>query len=77
MKKCNYTSKRARAGLLTSFGFDLMAGQLSGPSVDRATLHLIGALFASILFPGLATALVAVLVVGRNAVRTLLAFRNS
>eukprot|EP00971_Amphidinium_carterae_P035453 697990-Amphidinium_carterae.2 len=47
------------AGLLTGFGLDFLAGQLSGPKVDRATLQLIGVLFASILLPGLARALVA------------------
>eukprot|EP00971_Amphidinium_carterae_P045031 885750-Amphidinium_carterae.1 len=42
------------SGLLTSFGLDLLARWLSGPEVDRATLQLIGVLFASVLLPGLA-----------------------
>eukprot|EP00971_Amphidinium_carterae_P326488 6457313-Amphidinium_carterae.1 len=50
-------------GLLTSFGLDHLAGKLSGyisgPKVDCATLQLVGLLFASILLPGLAWALVA------------------
>eukprot|EP00971_Amphidinium_carterae_P114719 2272708-Amphidinium_carterae.1 len=37
--------------LLTSFGLDLLAGKLFGPKIDRATLQLIGVLFASILLP--------------------------
>eukprot|EP00971_Amphidinium_carterae_P181039 3591195-Amphidinium_carterae.1 len=41
------------SGLLTGFGLDFLAGQLSGPSVDSATLQLVGVLFASILVPGL------------------------
>eukprot|EP00971_Amphidinium_carterae_P305637 6073868-Amphidinium_carterae.1 len=49
-------SSCAVAGLLTGFGLDLIAGKLSGPKVDRATLQLIGVLFASILLPGLARA---------------------
>eukprot|EP00971_Amphidinium_carterae_P143366 2840339-Amphidinium_carterae.1 len=44
------------AGLLTSFGLDLLAGQLCGPTVDRATLQLVGVLCASIFLPGLARA---------------------
>eukprot|EP00971_Amphidinium_carterae_P020949 413359-Amphidinium_carterae.1 len=47
------------AGLLTGFGLDLLAEKLSGPTVDRATLQLVGLLFSSILLPGLAWALVA------------------
>eukprot|EP00971_Amphidinium_carterae_P170255 3373318-Amphidinium_carterae.1 len=43
-------------GLLTGFGLDLLAGTLSGPTVDRATLQLVGVLFASIILPGLAWA---------------------
>eukprot|EP00971_Amphidinium_carterae_P280030 5558864-Amphidinium_carterae.1 len=30
------------AGLLTGFGLDFLAEQLSGPTVDRATLQLVG-----------------------------------
>eukprot|EP00971_Amphidinium_carterae_P255758 5077727-Amphidinium_carterae.1 len=37
--------------LLTGLGLDFLAGILSGPTVDRATLQLIGVLFASILLP--------------------------
>eukprot|EP00971_Amphidinium_carterae_P058669 1160231-Amphidinium_carterae.2 len=47
------------AGLLTGYGLDHLAGKLLGPKVDRATLQLVGMLFASILLPGLARALVA------------------
>eukprot|EP00971_Amphidinium_carterae_P125205 2480760-Amphidinium_carterae.1 len=47
------------AGLLTGFGLDLLADKLSGPTVDRATLQLVAVLFASILLPGVARALVA------------------
>eukprot|EP00971_Amphidinium_carterae_P103474 2048614-Amphidinium_carterae.1 len=46
------------AGLITGFGLDFLAGKLSGPSNDRATLQLVGTLFASTLVPGLAVALV-------------------
>eukprot|EP00971_Amphidinium_carterae_P270855 5374820-Amphidinium_carterae.1 len=52
------TSSFTIAGLLTGFGLDLLAGQVAGPTVDRATLQLIGVLFASIFLPGLARALV-------------------
>eukprot|EP00971_Amphidinium_carterae_P273566 5429254-Amphidinium_carterae.1 len=38
--------------LLTGFGLDFLAGMLSGPRVDRATLQLLGVFFASILLPG-------------------------
>eukprot|EP00971_Amphidinium_carterae_P340597 6479032-Amphidinium_carterae.2 len=48
------TSSCIVAGLVTGFGLDLLAGQLSGSKVERATLQLIGVLFASILLPGLA-----------------------
>eukprot|EP00971_Amphidinium_carterae_P313977 6240312-Amphidinium_carterae.1 len=57
-RKYNFHSMVA-CRLLTSFGLDLLAGILSGPQVDRATLQLVGVLFASILVPGLARALVA------------------
>eukprot|EP00971_Amphidinium_carterae_P275733 5471233-Amphidinium_carterae.1 len=43
-------------GLLTGFGLDLLAGLLSGPTVDRARLQLVGVLLASILLPGSARA---------------------
>eukprot|EP00971_Amphidinium_carterae_P063237 1251428-Amphidinium_carterae.1 len=46
------TSSCIVAGLLTGFGLDLLAGQLFGEKVDRATLQLIGVLFTSILLPG-------------------------
>eukprot|EP00971_Amphidinium_carterae_P327777 6459310-Amphidinium_carterae.2 len=36
------TSTCTAAGLLTSFGLDLVAGQMSSPEVDRATLQLVG-----------------------------------
>eukprot|EP00971_Amphidinium_carterae_P088644 1753959-Amphidinium_carterae.1 len=36
------TSSCTVAGLLTSFGLDLLAGILAGPKVDRATLQLVG-----------------------------------
>eukprot|EP00971_Amphidinium_carterae_P026892 530363-Amphidinium_carterae.1 len=45
------TSSCILAGLLTGFGLDLLAGMLFGPRVDRATLQLVGVLFASILLP--------------------------
>eukprot|EP00971_Amphidinium_carterae_P008598 169433-Amphidinium_carterae.1 len=35
------TSSGTVAGLLTGFGLDLLARQLSGPTVDRATLQLV------------------------------------
>eukprot|EP00971_Amphidinium_carterae_P000467 9652-Amphidinium_carterae.2 len=41
--------------LLTGFGLDFLAEKLSGPTVDRATLQLIGVLLSSILLPGLAS----------------------
>eukprot|EP00971_Amphidinium_carterae_P283365 5625685-Amphidinium_carterae.1 len=44
------------SGLLTGFGLELMAGMLAGPSVDSATLQLVGTLVASTLLPGLAWA---------------------
>eukprot|EP00971_Amphidinium_carterae_P051276 1009579-Amphidinium_carterae.1 len=47
------TSSCIVAGLLTGFGLDQLAGKLSGPKIDRATLQLVGVSFASILFPGL------------------------
>eukprot|EP00971_Amphidinium_carterae_P348569 6490568-Amphidinium_carterae.1 len=43
-----------RSGLLTGYGLDFLAKKLSGPKVDRATLQLVGVLFASIVLPGLA-----------------------
>eukprot|EP00971_Amphidinium_carterae_P271506 5387015-Amphidinium_carterae.1 len=55
------------AGLLTSFGLDLLAGKLSGPQVERTTLQLVGVLFASILLPGLARALVTQQQIGKAA----------
>eukprot|EP00971_Amphidinium_carterae_P250073 4964278-Amphidinium_carterae.1 len=45
--------------LITGFGLDFLAGLLSGPSIDRATLQLVGTLFASTLVPGLVGAWVA------------------
>eukprot|EP00971_Amphidinium_carterae_P090133 1784374-Amphidinium_carterae.1 len=45
-------------GLLTGFGLDFLAEHLSGPTVDSATLQLVGVLFSSILLPGLASGLV-------------------
>eukprot|EP00971_Amphidinium_carterae_P348436 6490487-Amphidinium_carterae.2 len=54
---CISTSRCIVAGLLTGFGLDLLAGLLSGPTVDHATLQLVGVLFSSILMPGLAWAL--------------------
>eukprot|EP00971_Amphidinium_carterae_P204150 4051360-Amphidinium_carterae.1 len=56
---CPLASSGIVAGLLTGFGLDLLAGKLSGPKVDRATLNLVGLLFSSILLPGLARAVVA------------------
>eukprot|EP00971_Amphidinium_carterae_P118656 2350703-Amphidinium_carterae.1 len=50
------TSSCTVAGLSTSFGLDLLAGKLSRPGVDRATLQLVGLLLASIFLPGLARA---------------------
>eukprot|EP00971_Amphidinium_carterae_P189925 3770254-Amphidinium_carterae.1 len=44
--------------LITGFGLEFLARRLSGPSVDRATLQLVGMVFASTLVPGLAGALV-------------------
>eukprot|EP00971_Amphidinium_carterae_P203909 4046620-Amphidinium_carterae.1 len=49
----SYQMRISFAGLLTSFGLDLFAEKLCGPTVDRATLQLVGVLFASILLPGL------------------------
>eukprot|EP00971_Amphidinium_carterae_P107154 2122642-Amphidinium_carterae.1 len=43
-----------KSGLLTGYGLDFLAQNLSGPNVDRATLQLVGVLFASIVLPGLA-----------------------
>eukprot|EP00971_Amphidinium_carterae_P020396 402044-Amphidinium_carterae.1 len=39
-------------GLVTGFGLDFLAGRLSGPRADRATLQLVGMLCASTLVPG-------------------------
>eukprot|EP00971_Amphidinium_carterae_P200102 3971321-Amphidinium_carterae.2 len=50
---------RIVSGLLTGFGLDFLAGKLTGPNIDRATLQLVGLLFASILLPGLAGEVVA------------------
>eukprot|EP00971_Amphidinium_carterae_P125620 2488587-Amphidinium_carterae.1 len=58
MSRPGIESSRAVAGLLTGFGLDLLAELLSGPTVDRATLQLVGVLSSSILLPGLAGALV-------------------
>eukprot|EP00971_Amphidinium_carterae_P049130 968082-Amphidinium_carterae.1 len=43
---------RIVSGLLTGFGLDFVAGKLSGPDADSATLQLVGVLFVSILLPG-------------------------
>eukprot|EP00971_Amphidinium_carterae_P175350 3475941-Amphidinium_carterae.1 len=58
LTKCSFisTSSCTAAGLVTGFGLDLLAGMLSGPKVDRATLQLVGVLIASIFLPGLARA---------------------
>eukprot|EP00971_Amphidinium_carterae_P047462 934888-Amphidinium_carterae.1 len=64
-------------GLLTGFGLDFLAGQLSGPSVDRATLQLIGVLFASILLPGIAGAIVQNLGIQYRKMPKVLAVANS
>eukprot|EP00971_Amphidinium_carterae_P141134 2796681-Amphidinium_carterae.1 len=39
------------SGLVTGFGLDFLAGVLSGPNVDRATLQLVGVLCASTVLP--------------------------
>eukprot|EP00971_Amphidinium_carterae_P252706 5017195-Amphidinium_carterae.1 len=53
------------AGLLTGFGLDFLAEQLSGPTVDRATLQVVGVLLSSIFLPGLARAIVATPKIGK------------
>eukprot|EP00971_Amphidinium_carterae_P060861 1204642-Amphidinium_carterae.2 len=42
---------RIVAGFTTGFGLDFLAGRLSGPSNDCATLQLVGTLFVSTLVP--------------------------
>eukprot|EP00971_Amphidinium_carterae_P346430 6487878-Amphidinium_carterae.1 len=39
------------SGVMTGFGLDLLAAKVSGPSVDDATLQIVGLWLASILFP--------------------------
>eukprot|EP00971_Amphidinium_carterae_P288026 5717655-Amphidinium_carterae.1 len=46
------------AGLVTGFGLEFLAGLLSGPDADSATLQLVGVLCGSTLLPGLAGACV-------------------
>eukprot|EP00971_Amphidinium_carterae_P041736 820017-Amphidinium_carterae.1 len=61
------TSSCTIAGLLTGFGLAFLAEQLSGPTVDRTTLQLVGVLLSSILLPGLARALVTQHQIGKGA----------
>eukprot|EP00971_Amphidinium_carterae_P128769 2550490-Amphidinium_carterae.2 len=47
-----YSPNQEYYGLLTGYGLAFLAGKLSGPTVDRATLQLVGVLSASLLLPG-------------------------